>query len=149
MHRGLLAGIHETYNNELCHFVADNCRANIIVVKNQEQVDKILKVIYHVRTWCGDEVNRELCIELASQLAFALHCSYYVRPFLSSTGQRQTQAPSPESCCAVQRKTQQELPYPGVPQCVWGNICLTSATQGGLAHTFNLCCCCDACKITS
>ena len=48
VHRGLPAGIHETYNYELCHFVADNCRANIIVVENQEQVDKILKVSYHV-----------------------------------------------------------------------------------------------------
>ena len=47
VHRGLPAGIFETYNYELCHFVANDCQANIIVVANEEQADKILKVRYH------------------------------------------------------------------------------------------------------
>ena len=47
VHRGLPAGISETYNYELCHLVAHNCQANIIVVANEEQADKILKVSYH------------------------------------------------------------------------------------------------------
>ena len=41
---GLAAGIYATNNPEACHFVADNCKANIIVVENQKQLDKILEV---------------------------------------------------------------------------------------------------------
>ena len=44
VHRGLAAGIYATNNPEACHFVADNCKANIIVVENQKQLDKILEV---------------------------------------------------------------------------------------------------------
>ena len=44
MHRGLPAGIFATYNPEACHFVANNCQANIIVVEDQKQLDKILEV---------------------------------------------------------------------------------------------------------
>ena len=44
VHRGLAAGIYTTNNPEACHFVADNCKANIIVVENQKQLDKILEV---------------------------------------------------------------------------------------------------------
>ena len=42
--RGLAAGIYATNNPEACHFVADNCKANVIVVENQKQLDKILEV---------------------------------------------------------------------------------------------------------
>ena len=44
VHRGLAAGIYATNNSEACHFVADNCKANVIVVENQKQLDKILEV---------------------------------------------------------------------------------------------------------
>ena len=44
VHRGLAAGIYATNNAEACHFVADNCKANVIVVENQKQLDKILEV---------------------------------------------------------------------------------------------------------
>ena len=44
IHRGLPAGIYEANSPEACHFIADNCRANVIVVENKEQLDKILKV---------------------------------------------------------------------------------------------------------
>ena len=44
VHRGLPAGIYETYNSNTCHLIADNCKASIIVVENQTQQKKILKV---------------------------------------------------------------------------------------------------------
>ena len=44
VHRGLAVGIYTTSNPEDCHFVADNCKANVIVVENQIQLDKILEV---------------------------------------------------------------------------------------------------------
>ena len=44
VHRGLPAGIYETYNSNTCRFIADNCKANIIVVENQTQLEKILEV---------------------------------------------------------------------------------------------------------
>ena len=43
VHRGLAAGIYATNNPEACHFVADNCKANVIVVENQKQLDKVLE----------------------------------------------------------------------------------------------------------
>ena len=44
VYRGVPTGIYETNNPEACHFVADNCKANIIVVEDQNQLDKILEV---------------------------------------------------------------------------------------------------------
>ena len=44
VHRGLAVGMYTTNNSEACHFVADNCKANVIVVENQKQLDKILEV---------------------------------------------------------------------------------------------------------
>ena len=44
VHRGLPVGIYETYDSNACHFVADNCKANIIVAENQTQLEKILEV---------------------------------------------------------------------------------------------------------
>ena len=61
MYRGLPAGIYATNNSETCHFVADNCKANIIVVENKRQLDKILDVsiaiieVYYQRL--------ELCVQ--------------------------------------------------------------------------------------
>ena len=42
--RGVPTGIYATNKPEACHFVADNCKANIIVVEDQNQLDKILEV---------------------------------------------------------------------------------------------------------
>ena len=44
VYRGVPTGIYETNNSEACYIVADNCKANIIVVEDQMQLDKILKV---------------------------------------------------------------------------------------------------------
>ena len=44
VHRGLPTGIYTTSKPEECHFVANDCKANIIVVENQKQLDKILEV---------------------------------------------------------------------------------------------------------
>ncbi|XP_043968787.1 long-chain-fatty-acid--CoA ligase ACSBG2-like [Gambusia affinis] len=41
---GLAAGIYTTNSAEACHYVASNCEANILVVENQQQLEKILKV---------------------------------------------------------------------------------------------------------
>ena len=70
IHRGVPAGIYETNNPEECHFVANGCKANVIVVENQEQLDKILKVsiviieVYilsfmHTHTKHTEELNKE------------------------------------------------------------------------------------------
>jgi len=61
IHRGLPAGIYETYNSEDYYFVANNCQANIIVVEKEDQVDKILKVTC---TFCGSAASGQLSIEL-------------------------------------------------------------------------------------
>ena len=65
VHRGLPAGIYETYDSNACHFVAENCKANIIVVENQTQLEKILEVSLAV--WlqvCGDTTRQAdvICI---------------------------------------------------------------------------------------
>ena len=44
VYRGVPTGIYATSNPEACYLVADNCKANIIVVENKEQLDKILEV---------------------------------------------------------------------------------------------------------
>ncbi len=41
---GFACGIYTTNSPEACHFVADNCEANVIVVENDMQLQKILKV---------------------------------------------------------------------------------------------------------
>lgn len=43
--RGIMTGIYATNSPEACHYVASNSRANIIVVENQTQLDKISQVI--------------------------------------------------------------------------------------------------------
>ena len=37
-------GIYATNSPEACHYVAENCEANVIVVENKNQLNKILKV---------------------------------------------------------------------------------------------------------
>ncbi|KAM7415789.1 hypothetical protein PAMA_018043 [Pampus argenteus] len=41
---GLATGIYTTNSAEACQYVAANCEANILVVENQKQLDKILQV---------------------------------------------------------------------------------------------------------
>ncbi|XP_025934467.1 long-chain-fatty-acid--CoA ligase ACSBG2 isoform X1 [Apteryx rowi] len=41
---GLAVGIYTTSSPEACHYVAENCSANIIVVENHKQLQKILEV---------------------------------------------------------------------------------------------------------
>lgn len=43
--RGFAVGIYTTNSPEACHYVAENCSANIIVVENHKQLQKILEVI--------------------------------------------------------------------------------------------------------
>ncbi|NXF81545.1 ACBG2 ligase, partial [Sclerurus mexicanus] len=41
---GLAVGIYTTNSPQACHYVAENCSANVIVVQNQKQLQKILEV---------------------------------------------------------------------------------------------------------
>ncbi|KAM3927487.1 long-chain-fatty-acid--CoA ligase ACSBG1 [Leptodactylus fuscus] len=41
---GIATGIYATNSPEACHYVASDCRANIIVVENHKQLEKILKI---------------------------------------------------------------------------------------------------------
>ncbi|XP_038155657.1 long-chain-fatty-acid--CoA ligase ACSBG2-like [Cyprinodon tularosa] len=45
---GLAAGIYTTNSAEACHYVAANCEANVLIVENQKQLEKILKVKYQL-----------------------------------------------------------------------------------------------------
>lgn len=42
--RGLAAGIYTTNSPEACQYVATNCEADVLVVENKKQLDKILQV---------------------------------------------------------------------------------------------------------
>ncbi|XP_078533297.1 long-chain-fatty-acid--CoA ligase ACSBG2-like [Lissotriton helveticus] len=44
MARGLPSGIYSTNSADACQYVASNCEANILVVENQHQLEKILQV---------------------------------------------------------------------------------------------------------
>ncbi|KAJ6664148.1 hypothetical protein lerEdw1_008363 [Lerista edwardsae] len=41
---GIMTGIYTTSSPEACHYIAHDCRANIIVVENQKQLDKITQI---------------------------------------------------------------------------------------------------------
>ncbi|NXI46790.1 ACBG2 ligase, partial [Galbula dea] len=41
---GLAVGIYTTNSPEACHYVAENCSANLLVVENQKQLQKILEI---------------------------------------------------------------------------------------------------------
>lgn len=41
---GFAVGIYTTNSPEACQYVAENCKANIIVVENHKQLQKILQV---------------------------------------------------------------------------------------------------------
>ena len=42
--RGLAAGVYTTNSPEACQYVLENCKANIVVVENDKQLQKILQV---------------------------------------------------------------------------------------------------------
>lgn len=42
--RGIAAGMYITSSPEACQFVCESCRANIVVVENDQQLRKILKI---------------------------------------------------------------------------------------------------------
>ena len=44
--RGLSTGVYTTNSPEACYYILENCKANIVVVENQKQLDKILEVRY-------------------------------------------------------------------------------------------------------
>ncbi|NWH70827.1 ACBG2 ligase, partial [Piaya cayana] len=41
---GFAVGIYTTNSPEACHYVADNCNANVVVVENDKQLQKILEI---------------------------------------------------------------------------------------------------------
>ncbi|XP_077120324.1 long-chain-fatty-acid--CoA ligase ACSBG1 isoform X1 [Ranitomeya variabilis] len=41
---GITTGIYSTNSPEACHYVANDCRANVIVVENHKQLEKILQI---------------------------------------------------------------------------------------------------------
>uniref|UniRef100_F7AKU7 Long-chain-fatty-acid--CoA ligase ACSBG1 n=1 Tax=Xenopus tropicalis TaxID=8364 RepID=F7AKU7_XENTR len=41
---GIITGIYTTNSPEACHYVASDCKMNIIVVENQKQLEKILQI---------------------------------------------------------------------------------------------------------
>ncbi|XP_058491860.1 long-chain-fatty-acid--CoA ligase ACSBG2-like [Solea solea] len=45
---GLATGIYTTNSPEACQYVAANCEANVLVVENQKQLDKILQIKDHL-----------------------------------------------------------------------------------------------------
>ena len=47
---GLATGIYSTNCPEACHYVLHNAHCNVAVVENQQQLDKILKVL--LLMWC-------------------------------------------------------------------------------------------------
>ena len=42
--RGLSVGIYPTNSPEACQYILDNCKANVCVVENQKQLDKVLQI---------------------------------------------------------------------------------------------------------
>ena len=58
--RGLSTGIYTTNTPEACHYILENCKANVVVVENQKQLDKILAVMSACKCLC--------------------HCCFYLDP---------------------------------------------------------------------
>ncbi|KAL8565267.1 hypothetical protein ACOMHN_001165 [Nucella lapillus] len=62
---GLATGIYTTNSSEACQYVAESCQANVIVVENHQQLQKILKVrdrLPHLKAivqYTGDVVVRD------------------------------------------------------------------------------------------
>ena len=87
VYRGLPAGIYATNNSEACHFVADNCKANIIVVENKRQLDKILEVstgiieVYY--QWVELCVQTGICDPLSENPALPANIEFELDVILS------------------------------------------------------------------
>ncbi|KAH0619837.1 hypothetical protein JD844_014168 [Phrynosoma platyrhinos] len=63
---GIVTGIYTTSSPEACHYIAHDCRANIIVVENQKQLDKIIQMDEFMEL--GNEIpDRELDAIIRSQ----------------------------------------------------------------------------------
>ena len=45
LYSGLSTGIYTTNSPEACYYILDDSKANIAVVENQKQLDKILEVL--------------------------------------------------------------------------------------------------------
>ena len=45
LYSGLSTGIYTTNSPEACYFILDDSKANIVVVEDQKQLDKILEVL--------------------------------------------------------------------------------------------------------
>ena len=58
LYRGVPTGIYETSDVDYCHNVANSCKANIIVVENQEQLDKILEASITITAVCNHSCLR-------------------------------------------------------------------------------------------
>lgn len=73
-HRGLATGIYTTNSPEACQYVAANCEANVLVVENQKQLEKILQV--------------SIIIIIISALARTVLCSDFVKKTGGGGGER-------------------------------------------------------------
>ncbi|KAF7478015.1 Hypothetical predicted protein [Marmota monax] len=63
---GIVTGIYTTSSPEACQYIARDCRANIIVVDTQKQLEKILK-------WPGDAYVPQLHPEACEVRQVSLH----------------------------------------------------------------------------
>ena len=43
--RGVASGMYATNSPDVCRYIADDSKTNIVVVEDQKQLDKILKVL--------------------------------------------------------------------------------------------------------
>lgn len=59
--RGFAVGIYTTNSPEACQYVADNCKANIIVVENHKQLQKILQVSPGIKDKDKDNKTPKKC----------------------------------------------------------------------------------------
>lgn len=80
MCRGLAVGIYTTNSPEACQYVASNSEANIIVVENNQQLQKILKVKHQlpelkaIVQYTGEVASREPFIYSVSYSYSIWHC---------------------------------------------------------------------------
>lgn len=56
---GIVTGIYTTSSPEACQYIAHDCRANIIVVDTQKQLEKILKVWEKGQWSRGSELTKD------------------------------------------------------------------------------------------
>lgn len=71
--RGLAAGIYHTNSPEACHYVAYDSDANVLVVENDKQLAKILKVFSF--KWITTEVLPQ-CLKNLSIIEIYLHSQW-------------------------------------------------------------------------